>query len=194
MLAKTKDAEKLAYYKSGKGVGALGPRGWHCFGTYGSGGDTLYITPQPINRETIFSRGPGDADGPAIAVVYRFGGTSGRFSVAEVIARVFPAHRSFAVAVMKELDESPTFGPYPNDTLVYKSNELLECQTPARADGLGTYWWLAKSNIPIEGAALLVGDEIDLVLLSVRLPVDLNGLTQTVVNQFERDAARGPRD
>jgi hypothetical protein len=194
VLAKAEDAAKLAYYKSEKGIGALAPRGWHCFGTYGSGGDTLYITPQSINRATIFSRGPGSADGPVIAVVYRFGGTSGRFSVAEVIARVFPAHRSFAVSVMRELDESPTFGPYPKDTLVYKSNELVEYQTPAQTDGLGTYWWLVKGTIPIEGAAVLVGDETDLALLSVRLPIDLNGLARTIVNQFERDAARCPCD
>ena len=140
MLAKPEEAEKLAYYKSEKGPGALAPRGWYCFGVYGSGGDTLHITPRSIDRATIFSKGPDGAGGPAIAVVYRFGGTSGRFSVAEIIARVFPAHRSFAVDVTRDIDQSPTFGPYPKDTLVYKSNELVEYQTPAQTDGLGTYW------------------------------------------------------
>jgi hypothetical protein len=194
VLAKPEEAEKLAYYKSEKGVGALAPRGWYCFGTYGSGGDALYITPRSIDRANIFSNGPGGADGPAIAVVYRYGGTSGRFSVAEVVARVFPVRRSFAVGVMEEFDQSFTFGPYPKDTLVYKSNELVEYQTPAQTDGLGTYWWLSKSTIPIEGAALLVGSEPDLALLSVRLPVDLDRLTMIIVNQFERDAARCPCD
>ena len=41
-----KAASQLAYYKSENGdAGVLGPRGWYCFGTYGSGGDALYISP-----------------------------------------------------------------------------------------------------------------------------------------------------
>ncbi|HEY7387485.1 MAG TPA: hypothetical protein VH640_03180, partial [Bryobacteraceae bacterium] len=165
-----------------------------CFGTYGSSGDTLYITPRPINRATIFSNGADGAGGPGIAVIYRFSGTSGRFAVAQIVARVFPAHRSFAVNVMREFDQSFTFGPYPKDTLLYKSNELVEYQTPAKTDGLGTYWWLAPSTIPITGAALLVGDEADLALLSVRLPIDLNDLRGAIISQFEGDATRCPCD
>lgn len=36
-----KFAERLAYYKSEQSAGVLAPRGWYCFGTYGSSGDTL---------------------------------------------------------------------------------------------------------------------------------------------------------
>src|SRR5438105_419135 len=36
-------AEKLAYYKSENSLGVLAPRDWHCFGTYGSGGNALYV-------------------------------------------------------------------------------------------------------------------------------------------------------
>jgi len=188
--ANAEQAGKLAYYKAAEGLGALAPRDWYCFATYGSGGETLYITPQPIDRTNIFSKGPAGDGGPAVVVTYRFGGTSGRFSVAEVIAKVFPAHRPFAVEVMKELDQSPAFGPYPDDTLVYKSNELVEYRTPAQTEGLGTYWWLTKSTLPIQGAALLIGPETDVALLAVRLPPDLNGLTRTIVDQFEAEAAR----
>ena len=194
VFAKPEEAEKLAYYKSEKGLGALAPLGWYCFGTYGSGGDTLYIRPQPIERATIFTKGPGGADAPGIAVAYRFGGTSGRFSVAEIIARVFPADRSFAVDVMEQFDQTLTFGPFPKDTLVYQSSELVEYQTPAEMDGLGTYFWLTKSTLPVGGAALLVGNEMDLALLSIRLPADLNALARTIVHQFEREAAHCPCD
>jgi hypothetical protein len=197
VLASSDDARKLAYYKSEQGVGALAPRGWYCFGTYGSGGDTLYITPQPISIANIFEHGPGGSDGPAIQVAYRFGGTSGRFEVAEIIARVFPAYKSFATAVMKEFDRSDdsfTFGPYSRDRLVYKSKALVEYRTPAHTEGLGTHSWLSMNSVPIEGAAMLVGPEHDLVLLSVRLPIDLNGLKTTIIGQFERDAARCPCD
>ncbi len=195
VLATRDDAQKLAYYKAEKGVGALAPRGWYCFGEYGSGGDTLFISPQPIDTAHVFSSGPGGSDGPAVRVDYSFGGTSGRFEVAEVIARVFPAFKSFATDVMKGFDlpdNSYTFAPYPADKLVYKSNALVEYRTPAQTDGLGTRSGLSKNSVPIEGAAMLVGDEHDLVLLSVRLPVNLRGLTSTIIGQFERDLARCP--
>ena len=190
-------AQKLAYYKAEQGVGVLAPRGWYCFGTYGSGGDTLFVSPQPIDTTNIFSTGPSGSAGPAIRVSYRFGGTSGRFSVAEIIARVFPAYKAFATAAMKELDQpdgSFTFGPYPTDTLTYKSKKLVEYRTPAQTEGLGTYSELSKNGMPIAGAAMLVGQpaELDLVLLSVRLAPDLDGLTTAIVIEFERDAARCP--
>jgi hypothetical protein len=195
MLAMPSDAQKLSYYKAANGIGGLGPRGWYCFGTYGSGGETLYIKPQPIKAATIFSDGPGDAGGPGIEVAYRFGGTSGRFSVAEVIARVFPAYKSFTLDVMKEFDQPNdlfTFGPFPSDRLIYKRDALVEYRTPAESEGLGTYSWLKKGAIPIEGAAILVGDEHDLALLSIRLPINLSGLTTLIIGQFELDASRCP--
>src|SRR5579864_2187946 len=39
-------ARRLAYYKADHGSGILAPRGWHCFGTYGSNGSNLYVTPE----------------------------------------------------------------------------------------------------------------------------------------------------
>jgi hypothetical protein len=157
----------------------------------------LYLTPTTIDPATIFSTGPDGSDGPAIHVSYTFGGTSGRFAVAEIIARVFPAFRAFAINVMKEFDDRNNryqFGPYPNDTLAYKGKALVEYQTPARDDGLGTYSWMKKSSLPIEGAAMLVGDEHDLALLSIRLPIAMRELIPTVIRQFEIDAAHCPCD
>ena len=87
-----------------------------------------------------------------------------------------------------------TFGPYPKDELVYKSKALVEYRTPANTEGLGTHSMPTKSPLPIAGAAMLVGDEQDLALLSVRLPTELNRLTVTLVRQFERDASRCPCD
>jgi len=40
-------------YKAVSAVGVLAPRGWHCFGTYGSGGETLLVSAEPIDN---FSR------------------------------------------------------------------------------------------------------------------------------------------
>ncbi len=187
-------AQELAYYKAVLGVGVLAPRGWYCFGTYGSAGDTLIVSPQPIDTTKIFSTGPGDLAGPAIQVSYRFGGTSGRFEVAEIIARVFPAYRAFATQVMKELQPGDSFavGPYTTDSMTYKSKSTVEYRTPAQTDGLGTLSWLPKNGSPIDGAAILIGQTPDLLLLSVRLSPELAGLTSAIVGQVERDAARLP--
>lgn len=187
-----KAARKLAYYKSEQGAGFLAPRGWYCFGTYGSGGDALFVSPQSIKTVDIFSPGRSGLAGPAIELWRRFGETSGRFDVAEIIARVFPAYKAFATGVMAEFDQptrSLTFGPYPNDRLIYKSKTMVEYRTPARTDGLGTHSLLNKNGSPIDGVAILIGQPPDVLLLSVRLPPDLNGLTSTVVLQVEREAA-----
>lgn len=34
--------DKLAYYSSETNLGTLAPRGWNCWGTYGSDGSSLY--------------------------------------------------------------------------------------------------------------------------------------------------------
>jgi hypothetical protein len=189
-------AQKLAYYSaSGREDGVLAPRGWYCFGTYGSGGDTVMVSPQPIDTANLFSKKWRGFSGPAIEVSYRYGGTSGRFAVAKVIARVFPAYKAFAAQVMEEgLDAPFEFGPYPKDVLTYKSNRVVEFRTPAQTDGLGTYnSSLKKNSSPIDGVAMLTGETPDLLLLSVRLPTELTGLTSVIVRQVEHDAERRDR-
>lgn len=155
----------LAYYESAGPIGVLAPRGWYCFGTYGSGGFALSLSPQPIDASNIFSTNWAGFTEPAIEVSYRFGDTSGRFSVAEIIARVFPAHKAFATHVMEEgLGSAFKFGPYPKDALTYKSNRVVEYKTPAQTDGLGTYHSsLKKNGSPIEGVAMLIGQTPDLL-------------------------------
>jgi hypothetical protein len=83
-------------------------------------------------------------------------------------------------------------GPYPKDRLAYKSKSVVEYTTPAQTDGLGTQSWLRKNGSPINGVAILVGETPDMLLLSVRLPSDLTGLTSAIVGQVERDAAGRP--
>lgn len=185
-----KAANQLAYYSAGQGVGVLAPRGWYCFGTNGSGGDALFVSPQPIDTANLFSADRGGLSGPAIEISHRFGDTFGRFSVAEVIARVFPDYRAFVTSVMEGFDLPITFGPYPKDILTYKGKTLVEYTTPAQTEGLGTRFWLRKNGSPIDGAAILVGPTPDLLFLSVRLPADLAGLTSAIVGQAESDAAR----
>jgi hypothetical protein len=183
--------QQLAYYRSAQGVGVLAPRGWYCYGTYGSGGETLFVSPQPIDAANIFSPRWAGFSGPAIEIGHRYGDTSGRFAVAEIIARVFPAYKEFVVGVSQMSDapvDSFTFGPYPEDKLMYKSKRVVEYETPAQAEGLGTRSSLKKNGRSIKGVAMLVGPTPDLLLLSVRLPLNLAGLTASIVLQVKRGA------
>jgi hypothetical protein len=186
-------AHALAYYKSAQGVGVLAPRGWHCFATYGSSGDTLYVSPEPMDTRNILSPERTRFAGPVIQATIRFGETSGRFSVAEIAARVFPAYKSFVAGVIRSFDQQPEnfpFGPHPADILTYKGKSVAQYRTPANSDGLGTYSWLEKNGSPIDGVAILAGEPPNLLLIAVRLPADRAALAPAIIAQFERDAAR----
>lgn len=112
--------------------------------------------------------------------------------MARTIARVFPAHKAFVRQVIAEginpASDFP-FGPYPNDKLVYKNKEMVEYETPAHTDGLGTASRLQKNADPIRGAAILVEPETDLLSLSVRLPHEMDDLTPVIIQQAELEAA-----
>jgi len=187
-------AQKLAYYKAENSSGVLAPRGWYCFGTYGSSGSSLFVTPQAIKSDDLLSMNWAGIDGPGIQVQEISGDTSGRFQVASVIARVFPAHKAFAEGVIKEGVEPASsfpFGPYPQDRLTYRSDQFVEFQTPAHSEGLGTISRLVQNDEPIDGVAILRGETPDLFLLSVRLPAELSDLTSQIIQQVERDSAAG---
>ena len=186
-------AQMLATYRSPEGLSVLAPRGWYCLGLYSSGGDSLYVGPQPIDEGRI---GRSGFAGPIIEFSHTFGPNSRRFDVARIIARVFPAYKPSAYRLLEGFDSetsSLTFGPYPQDALTYKGNRVVEYKTPAQSDGLGTQSSLKKDGSPIVGVAMLVGPAPDLVLLSVRLPPELRGLASAIVHQVERDAERGDR-
>lgn len=186
-------AQKLAYYQAEQGGGVLAPRGWYCFGTYGSAGANLFVAPEPLDAKIFFSNTQVGFSGSAIQLSTIDGGTSGRFGVADIIARVFPAHKAFIRSVREEgFDLGPlVFHPYPHDKLVYKSKEIVEYQTAPNAEGLGTDSYLQKSGSPIRGVALLVGipSEPSVWHLSTRLPPDLVDLSAVIIQQVERDAA-----
>ncbi len=121
-------AKQLAYYKAGTGdFGVLGPRCWYCFGLYGSGGDSLFLSPQPLTSRDLFSSNWRGLTGIRHAVSHSLGGTSGRSVVAAAIARVFPSHRNFVDGIVaSDLARKSDFhfGPYPADKLTYKSKEM----------------------------------------------------------------------
>ena len=183
--------QKLSYYKAVLGVGMLAPRNWSCFCTYGSSGSTLFVSANAIDTSGGLNRLKG-LSGPAVQLSYRSGDSSGRFIVAEIVARVFPAYRSLAVNVMDGFDvpeSKRVFGPYPKDILSYRSETIVEFVTPAHTDGLGTHSFLPKNDRPIRGVAILVGQAPDLLHLSLRLPAAMTRFASTIIEQLEFDAA-----
>jgi hypothetical protein len=186
--------QQLAYYAGYGGIGVLAPRGWSCAGVYGSDGATLVVAPQPLTPADLMAVTWAGAAGDAVQVSQSSGDTSGRFEVAKVIARVFPAHQAFAQGVINEgVAQASDFpsGPYPSDKMTIKSNELIEYQTPAQASGLGTVSRLTAGADPISGAAILTGQTPDLVLLSARLPAGLSSLAPAIIEQLELDNPTG---
>ena len=178
-----KAAKELAYY-SGIGLGVLGPRGWHCFGYYGSSGETLFVSPEPIFQTSFM--------GPAIEVSHSDGSTgSGAFGVAAVVARVFPDFQVFAKNVSEDFGAQFSFGPYPKDRLIYHNKREVEYNTPAQTEGLGTQGSLKKNDSQIEGVAILIGQPIShLLLLSMRLPPDSRELSSAIIRQIEKDSPK----
>ena len=193
-------ANKLAWYEY-KGeagqFGTLGPRGWSCFATIGSTGWSLYIAPEALDSANVLDHKNWKGfTGPAIQLSGSEGGTSGRFEVARVVARAFPAHRDYARSIIAEgfgpASDYP-FGPFPSDRLTYKGKELVEFTTPAHRKGLGTMSWLLPSEQPITGFALLsIGRDIDtdLLHLSFRMPPSLSNLTASLLQQAEANASK----
>ncbi len=192
-------AAQLAYYVAADTPGVLAPRGWHCAGVYGSNGATLVVAPGPFQASDIAANQSwAGASGDAIEARVASGETSGRFEVAHVAARVFPAHQAFVQGVIGEgIEPASSFpsGAYAGDKITAKGGEVVEFQTPANAVGLGTdanlNERLTPGADPVSGAAILVGDAPDLALAAVRLPAGLRALAPTIVAQFEADNPAG---
>jgi hypothetical protein len=191
-------ARRLAFYKARGGWGVLAPRGWYCFGTYGSAGANLYVTPVPIETAKVLAYQWKGFSGQVIRVSYEYGGTSGRFGVADVIARVFPAYMVFVHDVIAENDSvggaslSFHFGPYPHDKLKYVNNHTVEYETPANANGLGTFYQVQPNSEPIFGVAALVGHSPDLVFVAMRVPENDRDLRRPILEQVEHRTGEMP--
>jgi hypothetical protein len=180
---------KLAYYTS-TDLGVLAPKGWRCFGLYGSNGSSLVVTPEPYGP----GHWPGDLKGPAVQLSHSLGDTSGRFTVAQFAARLFPARRDYVEGVIREGVEPrsafPT-GPIPGDQLRRLSPTDVEFTTPPHEHGIGAKSLLQPNQDPIHGAAIITTDD-ELVVVDVRLPRTLGGAAPPIIAQVRREAGRFP--
>jgi hypothetical protein len=185
-------ASKLAFYSADGTTGVLAPRGWNCFGDYGSNGAMLYVAPIPMQSATVLGTNFA-ITGPGIELAINAGDTSGRFTVAKIIARLFPANMSFAQGVIAEgvepASDFPTGAP-PTDKLMPKGATMVEFETPGGAQGVGSIFsQLTPSGDPIDGVAVLEGATPDAAVLSVRLTPDMRAMTPMILQQFETDSA-----
>jgi hypothetical protein len=153
------------------------------FGIYGSSGSSLFVAPRPIEAQGAF---PGGIAGSVIQVDNIDGGTSGRFAVAQVIARVFPAHKAFVQNVIDMFEGAGdyAFAPYPGDKLIVQTDRLVQFQTLPHSEGLGTMSRLKANDDPIDGVAILEGKNPDLLMLRVRLPPEQRDLAPVIIQDL----------
>ena len=180
-------AANLALYIAAEGLGVLAPRGWNCLELSGSNGTILIVTPERHTLEDAH-----DLRGPAVQISHSFGGTSGRFAVAEAIARLFPEQMDFANEVFAEgiVDPPVPPGPFPDDELQRLNANAVRFTTPAARPGLGTASLLIPDSDPIHGLVVLVGsEEPDLVQVNVRLPARQSDLVPFILDlSFSRES------
>lgn len=180
-------APHLAFYASAH-FGVLAPRGWHCFALRGSNGDTVIVTPERHDFESL--RGEHNVAGPAVKLSYRYGGTSGRYSVVTMIARFFPDYRPFVARLDRRfsLGDLPA-GPDADDLILRRTATEVEFRTPAGRDGLGTDSLFVPGSDPVEGLIVLLpksATEIDLLRVDARLPPTLAHLAPVLFEVARR--------
>jgi hypothetical protein len=180
----TVGAARIAYYRAAEGPGVFAPRGWHCQTWSGSNGAFIIVTPsappQIIPREPVKGRG--------VMAIESYGGTSGRFDVAEVSARLFPdVMADFIARVKAEGFPSPDFSkikPYPDDKYTYLNPKLVTFTTPAHHDGIGTGIFVPSAD-PVRGVvSLAAGDDHETTVLQydLRLSPSDDRLAQALID------------
>jgi hypothetical protein len=117
-----------------------------------------------------------------------YGGTSGRFDVAELSARLFPdVMADFIARVKAEGFPSPDFSkikPYSEDKYTYLNRKLVTFTTPAHHDGIGTGIFVPSAD-PVRGVVSLApGDEQETNLLQydLRLSPSDDRLAQALID------------
>ncbi len=177
------DAANLAYYRSAE-ISLVAPKGWNCEGYSGSSGWGMFLSPEQIKGEP---RWP-NFESAAIDIYHISGdGGSGHSEIAEVVSRVFPTFRSWALRSMEEFDLHLPRGPYPTDRLSYRTSRVVEFETPPRKKG----FWSDVSRIvpndkPTFGVAILMGNPPNhLLVLSIRLPHELQSLLPLIIRDIE---------
>jgi len=178
-------AARLAYYSPGD-IGVVAPRGWHCSAVYGSSGSALIVVPDKQTAEAFRRLRNVPIRGPFVWAGDSFGGTSGRGTVMEAIARYFPSHHDF-IRRVREMDlvfEPLPRGSYRHDLIRHRTSEYVRFMTPAWHQGEGANSLIAPNGTAVEGFRELVGprNEPDLWGVDVRLPSKDDELTDAILS------------
>jgi Caspase domain len=172
--------------------GVLAPKSWYCYVTSGSNGDSLFVFPEPISPSDFLSGTWKGFNGAAIQLTKLFGGTSGRFGIAKVIARAFPLHKQFALDVMNEgivPREHFNFVKFSDDIVENIGANVVEYETPAFKDGLGTISRLVPGGSPIDGILIIQPGDTDLISAAIRLPPEIAGLAPIIIEHVAKENA-----
>jgi len=185
-------AQQLAFYRAKFSPGVLARREWQCAGLLGSDDEFLLVAPHlpPLKS---FSTAYHHLTTAAVVAEHMFGGTSGRFGVADVLARFFPHQRTFVRALqLGDVSHTfhPVYHPYDADRLSRKADRLVEFVTPTFANCIGTTWWLRENGMPVRGALIIErgGKELYLATVRVRMPDRLVDLAKPIISRFEESA------
>lgn len=180
-------AQDLAWYQSQE-LGVLAPRGWHCFALSGSNGGALFVTPEPHGEDLFKDDQP--LTGPIVISRYSLSGTSGRFEVARMAARLFPSRKAFVEGVLAEegVDRKDyPFGPWKTDKLTRPWPMGVRVVTPAGKAGAAVADRMGPGDLPAEGLIYMDAED-DLYAVSVRLPADKAGLADAILFDAENSA------
>jgi hypothetical protein len=136
--------------------------------------------PAVIPREAV--------KGWGVIAIKSYGGTSGRFDVAEVSARLFPkVMADFIARVKAEGFPSPDFSkikPFPHDQYTYLTPKLVVFMTEAHQEGIGTGIFVPSEN-PVRGVVSLSpegGRYPDLLQFHIRLSSSDDTLAQALID------------
>jgi hypothetical protein len=180
----TVPAARIAYYRADAGPGVFAPRGWHCQAWGGASGSFIIVTPSTppavIPRESVKS--------PGVIGIESYGGSSGRFDIAEVSARLFPdVMADFIARVKAEGFPSPDFSkihPFSEDQYTYLTRRLVKFTTPAQHEGIGTGIFVPSTD-PVRGVVSLSpggGRYPDLLQFDIRLSSSDDQLTRALID------------
>lgn len=192
-------ASKLSHYQDADYLGIVAPRGWYCYLSANAGDATLLVTPSRDEIEAFKRVGESEsvASGPAVWFQTIEGGTGGGREAIKYGERFFPGAlpKDFVQEVIDDAKDNHLpindyiFPRNTKDVIAYKSPTLLEFETPAHEDGLGTLAWggLKKSELPIYGVLSFTTKASDpiIYLLAVRLPPASANLRTTIIHDAE---------
>jgi hypothetical protein len=178
----------FAYFAAEGGPGVLAPSSWRCFRMYGSSGDSLVVRPS----DAPLGWGQFTSDGPQIEITRTIASGSGGPVVAELIYRVFPELNKNADEVVNAFGLKLEKGPFKQDSLTYLSKSAVQYRTPGGQKGLGNLSPNPVSALPTDGIAAITSPGHNAILLSVRLPPELQRFSAAVIEQVKFEYLRPP--